>query len=684
MTTNRLAVTDLDFDTIKQNLKEYLRSQSTFTDYNFEGSGINVLLDILAYNTHYNAYYQNMVANESFLDSAILRNSAVSHAKSLGYTPRSTSAAKAIIDFTVNLDPFETTIPDSVLLPRGFTFRSNLVNNTSYNFCLLDDISVSRIGYTCYFKNLEIYEGQLINYVYTYNADTNTKGFFTIPSKNVDINTIRVIVQNSSTDLENTTFTRVNDVLDVDADSEIYFIQEGLDEKYEIYFGNGVIGKAINDGSIISISYLVTSGEEGNDCSSFTMSSSAFTSLSYDISVLAKSGGGAAKENLDSIKFNAMSQFVAQNRLVTSKDYETYLISRYPAIESVSVWGGETNVPPVYGKVFISIKPKENYYIPAEEKALIIQDIIQPKMMITTDAIIIDPEYLYVKIETSVKYNNRKTTLTENELKTQILNAIYAYADNNLNTFSSTLVISKLQEYIDSVNLNAILGCETYIRVEKRVVPYVNQLRTYTVEFNVPLYRGTTLNRLESSNFIINDFYGIARSAFIEEVPESYTGISAIQISNSGYNYLTAPTITITGDGYGATATAKIINGKVVSIDITNRGINYTKAIINFSGGDGIGAEAEAILNTNFGTLRTVYFNELAERIVLEPNAGTINYTTGTVIITDLNIQQMNTYDNLLRLNILAQGGILSSVRNTILTLDQHDQTSVVISMSSQ
>jgi len=327
---------------------------------------------------------------------------------------------------------------------------------------------------------------------------------------------------------------------------------------------------------------------------------------------------------------------------------------------------------------------KENYYLPTEEKDNIIENIIKPKMMITTDVKIIDPEYLYLKVENVVKYNKRKTSNSQTELNNRIRNAIYSYVDTNLNKFDSTFVVSKMQEYIDSVDLNAILGCETKVRVEKRIVPYLNQLRTYTINFNVPLYRGTTLNRLVTSEFVINDFYGIARNALIEEVPESYTGISEIQIRNSGYNYKTAPTIVITGDGYGAAATAKIVNGKVVSIAITNRGINYTKAVISFTGGEGSAAEAIAILNANHGTLRTVYFNELAERNIIESNAGTIDYTSGTVIITDLNIQQINTSDNLLRLSIQAQEGILSSVRNSILTLDQSDPTAIINELSSK
>ena len=681
MASNRFTVTDLDFNTIKQNLKEYLRSQSTFSDYNFEGSGLNVLLDILAYNTHYKAFYLNMVANESFLDSAISRDSVVSHAKSLGYTPNSISSAKSIINFTVKA---ENSDPDLLFLPRGFSFKSNLVDNTSYNFCLLEEVVANKVGQYYYFRELEICEGQLINYVYTFNADTNPKGIFKIPSKNVEISSIQVKVQNSVSDLETTVFTLVNDVLDVDENSEIFFLQEGLNEFYEIYFGNGIIGKAIADGSIISISYLITSGEDANHCSAFSMSTSAFEYLSYTIEVLAKSSGGSSKETLDSIKFNSIAQFVTQNRLVTSIDYANYLLKKCPEIESISVWGGEDEIPAVYGKVFISIKPKEDYYFPTEEKDRIINEILTPKKVLTTGIKIVDPDYLYLKLQNSVRYDKRKITSSETQLKSEIRSAVYSYVRENLNKFDSTFIISKLQEYIDSINTNAIIGCETKVRLEKRIVPYLNELRNYTVNFNLPLYKGTTLNRLISSEFTIFDKQGVARNVFLEEVPDSYTGISDIRIINAGYNYKTAPTVTITGDGYGASAVAKIINGKISTVEIVNQGINYTKATITFSGGDGFGAEAVALLNTNKGTLRTVYFNQFSERVVIEPNAGTIDYIKGTLVITNLNIQQMNTFDNLLRLSIQSSEGIFSSVRNTIITLDETDSTAVIVELSSE
>ena len=270
MASNRLQVTDLDFDTIKTNLKTFLQGQSEFTDYNFEGSGLNVLLDILAYNTHYNAYYLNMVANEAFLDSAVLRNSVVSHAKLLSYIPQSTTSPKAVIDLTV---PTESSVPDSLTLPRGFSFKTNIIDNITYNYVLLEDVTVDKVGQDFYFKDLEIYEGQIVNYTYTYNQLSNPKGLFTIPDTNLDTRSLQVSVQVSSSNLSSAVYTISEDVLNVTGESEVFFLQEGKDQKYQIYFGNNTIGKALNDGAIVNINYLVTSGVASNKSTSFVVSS---------------------------------------------------------------------------------------------------------------------------------------------------------------------------------------------------------------------------------------------------------------------------------------------------------------------------------------------------------------------------------------------------------------------------
>jgi len=680
MATNRLQVTDLDFDTIKNNLKTFLRSQSEFSDYDFEGSGLSVLMDLLAYNTHYNAYYLNMVANESFLDTAVLRNSVVSHAKLLGYVPVSITASRASINLTI---PSGNSTPDTLTLPKGFSFKSNIIDNSVFNFVLLEDVTVNKTGQDFIFLDLPVYEGQLVSYDFTYNSDTNPKGIFTLPDVNIDTKTLTVSVQASSANLSTEIYTQSSDVLSATSESAVYFLQEGQDGKFQIYFGNGVIGKALNDGCIVNLDYLATSGDIANKSSAFVVSTPIANVANYFVTVASAAAGGAQKESADKIKLNSTLQYATQNRLVTTKDYESYITKNYPAVQSISVWGGEEEVPPVYGKVYICIKPKNNYYLSTAEKERIISEIVQPKSIISIKSEIRDPEYLYLKLVNLVKYDKKKTSLTEDQIKNSIKSSIYLYNDQYLDKFGSTFVLSKVQENIDGVDLSSIIGSETSLRLEKRFLPSLSETKTYDINFNVPLHRGTILNRLTSSEFTINDNSGITRNAILEEVPESYTGISEIKILNPGYKYITAPTVTITGDGYGAEAKAIIVNGKVQSIAITNRGINYTKAIISFSGGDGYGAEALAVLNSRYGTLRTVYFNANAERQIIESNAGTIDYNTGAISITNIRLLSVITSDGYIRFNIESEDGIISSNRNTVIAIDKTDSTAIITDLIS-
>jgi hypothetical protein len=680
MATNRLTVTDLDFDTIKTNLKNYLKSQSEFTDYDFEASGLNVLLDVLAYNTHYNAYYLNMVANEAFMDTAVLRSSVVSHAKSLGYVPQSTTAPRAIIDLTI---PTGSNTADSLTLPRGFNFRTNLLDNSTYNYTLLTDTTVDKVGSDFVFRNLSIYEGELISYNYTYNSATNPKAIFPIPDANVDTTSIVVTVQVSTSNLSSATYSLATDVLDVTSSSEVYFLQEGQDGKYEIYFGDAFVGKKLTDGNIVNMSYLVTSGSASNKSNNFVTTSSVSPYTVYNITPVQQSAGGAERESVDSVKLNSTLQFATQNRLVTTKDYESYIKKTYGAVDSVSVWGGQEEIPPVYGKVFISIKPKTNYFLTDAEKTRIIEEIVKPKSIVAVSAEIRDPEYLYLKLANKILLDRKKTSLSDEQLKNLIRSAVFSYSDLNLNKFDSTFVLSKAQDSIDGVDLNSIVGSETTLRLEKRFTPDLNNSKTYSIKYNAKLHRGTILNRLTSSEFTVNDSLGTLRTAIIEEVPESYTGLSSINVTDAGFGYTSAPTVTITGDGSGATAVATIVNGRITAVTITNRGINYSRAVVSFSGGDGYGATAIAVLDGRFGTLRTVYFNELSERQTINSNAGTIDYDTGEVTITNLRVLSVLTSDGDIRVVIESEDGIISSVRNTILTIDQTDSTVVTTEITA-
>ena len=674
MANARLQISDLDFDQIKTNLKAYLKQQSQFQDYDFEGAGLNILLDILAYNTHYNSYYLNMVANEAFLDTALLRDSVVSHAKTLGYIPFSVTAPRAIVNVTVNSG---TTTPETLTIPKGFTFSSNLIDSLSYNFVVLEESTVTKSNTSFFFEDLEIYEGSLVSYVFNYTENSNPKSVFVLPDNNIDTKTISVSVSPNVGNTSTQVYNQVTDILDITSTSEVYFLQESKNGNYEIYFGDGVVGKALNDGAVVTVTYLVTNGVAANQTDGFVAAASIGAYSDIVIDVVDVASGGATRETVDSIKYSAAAQYATQNRLVTTSDYESYIKSKYPSIDSLSVWGGEDETPKVFGKVYISLKPKTNYFISETEKQRIIDEIINPKAIVSVSAEIRDPEFLYLIVESLVQYDQKKTSLDEGTIRNNIRQAILDYRDTNLNKFAGTFILSKLQDAIDSTNGEAIIGSETVVRVQRRFKPKLNESASYTIQYDVPIQRGTLVDKLTSTQFTVFDIAGVARAAQFEEATQSFTGISSIQVTNPGVGFTTAPTITITGDGSNATAEAVIVNGKIQSINITNRGTDYTRATISITGGNGFGAEAVVVIDGKTGTLRTVYFDSLAQRQIINSNAGTINYDTGEIIINDIRFLSVNSDDGLIRLTIEAEKGIIESKKRNILTIDETDPTAI-------
>lgn len=679
MADNRLQVAELDFDTIKTNLKSYLKQQSEFQDYDFEGSGLDVLINLLAYNTHYNAYYLNMVANEAFLDTALLRDSVVSHAKTLGYVPYSKSASKALINVTVETG---STTVDTVTIPKGFVLLSNTIDNQTYNFNVMADTTVTKSGTKYFFENLEIKEGQFVAYSFTQDESANPKAIFEIPDADVDTNTISVSVRPSSSNSQVTIYNKVTDILDVTSSSEVYFLQESRGGKYKIYFGDNVIGKKINDGAIINVTYLSTNGTAANKASSFTVSAAigAFTNITVDtVSVAA---GGTNRETVNEVKYNAVAQFATQNRLVTFKDYESYITKNYPSLDSISVWGGEEETPPVYGKVFLSIKPKADYYISETEKQRILDDIVKPKSIVSVQTEFRDPEYLYLLVNNYIQYDPKKTTVSADGIKNNIRNAIIGYRNSKLNKFGAKFILSKMQDAVDATNLNSIIGSETVVRLQKRFLPVLNQSKNYTIKFNAPLHRGTITNKLTCTSFNVLDMDGIERTVILDEIPQSYSGITSIGVTDAGTGYISAPTVTITGDGTGATAEAVIVNGRVQNINIVNRGTDYTRAVVTITGGDGYGAKAVAVVDGRVGTLRTIYYDSAAQRQIVDDNVGEIDYDSGTINIYDINMLSVSSTDGYIRLSIESEKGIVETLRNTIITIDETDPTSITIDLT--
>lgn len=677
---DRLQITDLDFDTIKTNLKTFLSQQSEFQDYDFEGSGLSILLDVLAYNTHYNAYYLNMVANESFMDTALLRDSVVSHAKTLGYIPYSRTPAVANVNIQVIVNTNDAV--QSLSIPKGFSFQSNLIDNKSYAFNIIDPITVSRTGDSFYFDNVDLYEGVLISFSSTYDATTNPYSIFTIPDTNVDTTSLKVTVQPSAGNSAIQTYSLASDILDIDATSAVYFLQEGRNQQYQIYFGDGIIGKSISDGSIVNIEYLITNGSEADKANAFIPLTDISGYANIITTINSVASGSSERESVDSIKYSAPLQFATQNRLVTYKDYESYIKKNYPSVDSVSVWGSEDDIPASYGKVILSLKPKENYYISEIEKQRIIDEIIKPKSIIAIQTEIRDPEYLYLLVNNYVKYDKRKTTDTDQQIKNKIRDAILNYRELNLNRFGGRFVLSKLQDAVDSTNTTAIIGSETVVRVQKRFEPEIGVLRNYKLNFNVPLHRGTLTNRLTSTEFDVFDSQGVLRTVTYEESAETYTGVEEIQVVNPGINYTSAPTVTITGDGTGATATATIVNQRVEKITITNSGFGYTRAVVTLSGGGGSSATAVAIVTARTGFLRTVYYDADAQKQIVSESAGRINYETGEITLSDVDIQTIYSSDSFMRVTIESDKGIVETNRNTILEIDVNDSSSITVDLS--
>jgi hypothetical protein len=329
------------------------------------------------------------------------------------------------------------------------------------------------------------------------------------------------------------------------------------------------------------------------------------------------------------------------------------------------------------------MKPKLNYYISETEKQKIIDQIIKPKAVVTTDVIIRDPEYLYVVVENTVTYDPKKTTFSENSIKSLVRDAVLTYNNLYLNKFDSRFVLSKLQENIAKTNLNSIIGSRTALKLQKRFYPVLNVSRNYTIEFNAPIRRGTINNKLLSTPFNVLDINGVERQVELEEIPQSFSGISSFKVTNAGTGYITPPTVTITGDGTGASAVAIIVNGKIQSIEIVSRGIDYTRALVTISGGSGYGGQADAVIDAKTGTLRTVYYDTNAQRQIVDENAGSVEYDTGLIYINDITIRSVTSSDGTIRLTTEAEKTIVNTIRNTIISIDAEDPTSIITTLES-
>ena len=592
-TKGKMNITELDFDGIKSNLKTYLKGQTEFTDFDFEGSGMTVLLDTLAYNTHYSAFMANMAANEMFLDTAVKRNSVTSHAKALGYTPTSAKASIAYVDVTVN-----DANTASVVMPAGYAFNTT-ISGVGYQFVNVTSRTLQPTSGVYTYSNIPIYEGSWVTTNYTVNLNDSDQKFI-LNNDNVDVSTLLVQIQTSSGDTTTTTYTLANNLVEVKSTSTVYFTQETLDGEWEVYFGDGVVGQALVDGNIVQLSYVVTNGTDANGAQSFTAASaiSGFNNISVVIQSVA--AGGATPEGIDTIKYNAPFSYAAQNRTVTAADYKAIVPQLYPNVKAISVWGGEYNSPPVYGKVYISILPNTGSVLTTSTKLSIVT-LLQDYNVVSVTPEVIDLETTKVISTITFKYDANATTKTTEALASLITTAITSYSTAQLEQFEKVFRFSPFTTLIDEVD-PAVLSNITTINMSKTFKPTLGTALKYTISFSNALYHPFT-----------------------------------------GYNLLT------TG----------VVHGGI----LTSTGFTIT--------GD---TNTYYLEDDGSGLVDTYYISGTSKVYLTTGSVGTIDYLTGDVVLTKINIATVGDVDGAdstsIRITVQPASNDVVPVRNQILEMD--------------
>jgi hypothetical protein len=588
MASNKLEVSDFDFDDIKTNLKTFLRSQSEFQDYDFEGSGFAILLDILAYNTHYLGFNANMLANEMYLDSADIRKNIISLAKMLGYTPSSVRSPTANIDILVGDGS-----GSSITMTKGTAFTTT-IDGTTYQFINNADVVTTPVNGVYRFSNVKIYEGTLVTFRYTVDT-TDTDQRFIIPSSLVDTSTLVVKVQNSSTDTTTNTYTLATGLATVQSTSKVYFLQEVEDGKFEVYFGDNVIGASLSNGNIVILEYIVTNVEAANGASTFTASTTIGGFSNLTITTNSNAQGGTPAETKESVRFNAPLQYSAQNRAVTTSDYESLVQSIYPNALSISAWGGEDDETPVYGTVKIAIKAASGSTLTTATKQSIVTQLKKYNVASVTP-VIVDPETTSILLTSTVKYDEKLTTKTATTLKSDIVSILTNYNTATLQKFDGVFRYSKVTSLIDNTDTSIVSNITT-IKVRKNFTPILNTSSRYDIYFRNSLYNPV-----------------------------------------SGYNSVNGGILESTGFK--------------ISGDSTN---------IFYLDDDGAGNIRRYRL---VGSVRT-YVNN---------TQGTINYTTGQIILTSLNISSIENIrgsaSTVIELTVIPKSNDIVPVRDQILEID--------------
>lgn len=560
--TNTLKVSEMDFDAIKADLKAFMKTQNTFEDYNFEGSALSSMLDVMAYVTHYNAINANFAINETFLDSARLRPSVVSHAKMLGYTPRSSYPAVAYIDIKVN-SPTGVLSDDNTYLPltmnKGTVFTST-IDGVSYKFVNDQTLTTTIDANGEYiFSNVKILQGSYKNIEYIFDKDSAES--YIIPFENAVTSELTVKVQASATNDTTETFEPVDNVTSVVATSNVYFLEESRTGAYEVKFGDGVLGKKLDNGNIIKLETLVTNNDAANGAAVFALSGTIQGNTDVTLTVNQKAQGGSSKEDVESIKFNAPLSFVSQNRAVTPDDYKTIIQNNYANIDAITVWGGEDNDPPDYGKVYISIKPKDAEYVSTADKTLIVSQYLKPKNVVSITPTIVDPMYTYINLEVFFKYNPNVTALSADALEEAAREVIRTYNNDQLKRFDGVFRYSNLISKIDATNI-AILNSIVRVKMKKRIIPTTTAEAKYDVTFSSPIYNTKADEQIiKSTEFVHNGNTGCSLRDRVNE-----EGVRRLQI--------------VKGSGL----TEAVIENNAGTIDVTSGKLSFTATINSFTG----------------------------------------------------------------------------------------------------
>ncbi len=604
----QLNVTELDFDQIKQNLKQYLQAQEEFQDYNFDGSALSVLIDLLAYNTHYNATLAHLQANEMFLDSAVKRNSVTSIAKTLGYTP--TSRRSAVANITFEIDPPSSFTGTSLTVNRDTIFVGK-TENKSYNFYPKEDYSSGLVtletGQLGFRFTMDLIEGKRVTN--TFNIDqSNVSGPLVLPNRNIDTTTIRVRVQQSSTVLTTTVWQYYEDIMSVDQNTRAFFVEEGPSGLYEIRFGDNVIGKQLDVGNIVIVDYIVSSGTAANSIPNFattrTFTASGETKVVY---LNTAAAGGQELQSIDSVRYNAPKYNATKNRAVTSTDYETLIKSKFNNINSIAVWGGEENVPPIYGKVFISIQPIPGSVITQADRDVIARDIIRPRSVVSIQPEFVTPEDLYISLDVSVNYNKNTTSLTSSRIESEIRTVVQDYFTNNVNKLQKNFYYSKLLTAVVGTT-QSIFSASIQVKMHKRIPIITGINNQYTVRYNVQLDPETV--RTTNFNTTIT---GQTYEVYVTDVHDETVG------------------------DIGTLVMKKVIDDSIVSTNVGT--VDYTKGVVSIS---------NILINSLSG-------NQTDLRVYAEPFGDAPNILTSEPIST--------TEESLAAVFPYAS-------RNTVLTLD--------------